>query len=729
MPGVLLMKSKYIEPVNKSKNIIYNISLAVNCLLVFLLLFENRIVLPAWLQVAGRMHPMILHFPIVFVVLYVGWFLFFQKRVSPTETAINIGEWLLLHASFTSAVTALMGLFLSREEGYDAEALQWHKWTGVLVSLTTLLWYSLRNFFQQSKALVALSSAVSFFIILIAGHQGAGITHGQNFLLAPLLPEKKQKQVLFEDAIVFNDMVRPILQTKCMSCHNSKKAKGDLIMETEELLLKGGKDGKLWDTTEADLGLMMNRIHLPLETKKHMPPQGKPQLTDEEINILKSWIKEGADFKIKVIELAAGTDLRKAAEKIFSTIESDDYDFAAAEESKVQSLNNNYRTVYPLAKGSPALGAELFGASQFNSSALKDLLEVKKQLVSLNLNKMPLKDEDLKTISEFSQLRKLNLSFTGITGKTLDELTKLKELRHLSLSGNKLSVDDVKKISGLPQLSKLFLWSNGLKEEDLKQLQQVNKNLAIETGFYGDTLTLKLTPPILENEERIIAKPLPLKLKHYIKGATIRYTLDGSDPDSINSPVYNNNVILNSNTQLKAKAYKSGWYTSDIIESYFYASKYKSDSLIHFFPPDEQYKDAKNKTLIDQEKGDNNFRGGKWVGFRKTKMESLLFFNNPVELSSITLSTLIDIGGYIMPPASIEVWGGDDKNNLKLLGRLTPEQPTMSKPAFQKGFELKFKPTTVRYIKLIATPVAKLPAWHPGKGDKGWIFTDEIFVN
>ena len=52
-------------------------------------------------------------------------------------------------------------------------------------------------------------------------------------------------------------------------------------METKELLLKGGKTGKLWDSTAADFGLLMKRIHLPVETKKHMPPQGKPQLTDD----------------------------------------------------------------------------------------------------------------------------------------------------------------------------------------------------------------------------------------------------------------------------------------------------------------------------------------------------------------------------------------------------------------------------------------------------------------
>jgi uncharacterized membrane protein len=105
---------------------------------------------------------------------------------------------------------------------------------------------------------------------------------------------------------------RPILETKCMGCHNSKKAKGELVMETRELLLKGGKDGKLWDSTEADFGLLMRRIHLPLEAKKHMPPQGKPQLSEEEISILGQWIKSGADFKVKVVDLDPNSELRKA---------------------------------------------------------------------------------------------------------------------------------------------------------------------------------------------------------------------------------------------------------------------------------------------------------------------------------------------------------------------------------------------------------------------------------
>jgi len=93
------------------------------------------------------------------------------------------------------------------------------------------------------------------------------------------------------------------------------------------------------------------------------------------------------------------------------------------------------------------------------------------------------------------------------------------------------------------------------------------------------------------------------------------------------------------------------------------------------------------------------------------------------------VSGLIDIEAYLMPPASLEVWGGNDPKQLRLLSRITPEQPSQVKPAYQKVYELKFKPVAARYFKIVANPVSKLPKWHPGKGQKGWFFTDEVFVN
>ncbi|MBL7755861.1 MAG: hypothetical protein JNL59_00655, partial [Chitinophagaceae bacterium] len=111
------------------KSFLFNITITLNVLLVFLLFFESRIAIPAWLQVAGRMHPMILHFPLVLVVLYAV----LSLRTNKKEAGEN-DQLLLLLAAFSAALAAAMGFFLSREEGYEADALAWHKWPGLILS-------------------------------------------------------------------------------------------------------------------------------------------------------------------------------------------------------------------------------------------------------------------------------------------------------------------------------------------------------------------------------------------------------------------------------------------------------------------------------------------------------------------------------------------------------------------------------------------------------------------
>lgn len=713
----------------KVKNILFNVSFLLNCLLVFLVLVENKISIPAWLQVAGRMHPLMLHLPITLFILCIGWFLFAERR-SENETAQNIGDWLLLLTSVTAVITSLMGLFLSKENGYEADKIVWHKWGGILTSVIAAVWFAYRNQLRKSRALNISTAVVGFILILITGHQGANITHGENFLLAPVSPDKTAPKVLLEDAYVFKDMVQPIIQSKCINCHNNQKAKGNLIMETEALLLKGGKNGKLWDVNEPEFGLMMQRLHLPEAAKKHMPPKGKPQLSEEELQVIYYWVKGGADFKKKVMDLPEQDTLRILAASIFNTIETDDYSFAAADEKIIKSLNTNYRVVYPLAQESPALGVNFFGAQFYQAKQLEELLKVKEQIVTLNLNKMPVKDDEMKTIIQFPNLRKLNLSFSAITGKTINTLLKLKELKHLSLSGTTVKLSDVASLSGLKKLTHLYLWNTNIKEEETKTLLANNKSLVIETGYKGDTAVIKLNAPILENEDYVIDTPVHLRLKHYINGVAIRYTMDGTDPDSIRSLLYDKNVVLTKNTTVKAKAFKPGWISSDIMETYFYRAKLKGDTVIHLLPPDASYGDEKGRTLIDLVKGEgNNFKSGKWLGFRLNKMESVVGFKTPQTVSSVTLSTLIDLSSYIFPPVTIEVWGAAEDGKYRKLNSLTPVQPTALAPVYLKAFEINFSPVTLKSIKVIAVPVAKLPSWHPGKGDKGWVFTDEVFIN
>jgi hypothetical protein len=53
----------------------------------------------------------------------------------------------------------------------------------------------------------------------------------------------------------------------------------------------------------------------------------------------------------------------------------------------------------------------------------------------------------------------------------------------------------------------------------------------------------------------------------------------------------------------------------------------------------------------------------------------------------------------------------------------------MEAPGYMKGYDLSFAPVLAKCIKLVVVPVNKLPNWHRGKGENGWIFVDEIFLN
>ena len=106
-----------------------------------------------------------------------------------------------------------------------------------------------------------------------------------------------------------------------------------------------------------------------------------------------------------------------------------------------------------------------------------------------------------------------------------------------------------------------------------------------------------------------------------------------------------------------------------------------------------------------------------------------MWFNDTVTISNVIVGTLLNTGGSIMPPLSVEIWGGNDEAHLKKITRFVPAQPGKQEPAGIKPYEINFDPVTLKYVKIVAEPVSKLPKWHPGKGKRGWLFVDEVFVN
>ncbi|HZX58939.1 MAG TPA: hypothetical protein VFE54_09440, partial [Mucilaginibacter sp.] len=95
-----------------------------------------------------------------------------------------------------------------------------------------------------------------------------------------------------------------------------------------------------------------------------------------------------------------------------------------------------------------------------------------------------------------------------------------------------------------------------------------------------------------------------------------------------------------------------------------------------------------------------------------------------------TLNTLKNIGAQIFLPSEIQVWGGRDPQHLKLLNTLRTAEQKKNDPSIVQGLTCKLNGTgPLQCIKVVAKPIAKLPAWHYAKGKPSWVFADEVFVN
>src|SRR6188768_335674 len=337
------------------QRILSNLTFFIIVMLLFLLFFQNKVSLPPSLQAVGRMHPLLLHLPIgLLVISFILWI----GRKNIEATSFQKIFILVLHVTaFTAALTALMGFFLSREGGYDENILLKHKILGITtaaLSYTLLLLY--RSFPERNFAFGAMM-ALSTAAMIAGSHFGSNLTRGEGFVWQPLRNGNIEEEKITDTSSLFTAAIRPILRSKCFSCHNEKKAKGGLIMTTDEKILEGGKNGPVWISGDALNSHIIQKINLPEDEKKHMPPKGKPQLNQEQIDLLFAWIQSGADMKKTMKSYADGDTLKILAAKFIHLPKEESekiYSFAAAPVSTIQKLRGPYCSVFPLSQKSPA---------------------------------------------------------------------------------------------------------------------------------------------------------------------------------------------------------------------------------------------------------------------------------------------------------------------------------------------------------------------------------------
>lgn len=693
----------------------------INPFMIILAVFFQQINPGLFFQWMGKFHPLLLHFPVVFGILIVVYFLFFQKQRFSVETE----KLALLINAFLSSLTAILGLFLAMQNSYEGDLLSFHKWGGVAVALLSWLFIYAVNF-----RFIKILAVIFAFVLLGAAHKGAQLTHGINALDFPEKPSPETENLSLTDSTTtfYEFGIAPILEQKCVSCHGPEKTKGDLQLNSPENILKGGKNGNILNAEINKEAMLLTRIHLPLDDDDHMPPDGKIQLSSEEKRILQKWINAGAGFNTKVIEMANDDSLLILAGSLKKL--PGERNSISTNLPDLAEFNSNYCSANYLYAGSDEAEVNFFQGSFYDRENLKNLAKIKANIVHLNLQGMPLGKEDLDIIVQFENLRKLNLNYTGLDIISLEALKQLPKLEALSICGVECNESSLDKFLEKSPFSSLKVWAENLNEKQLENLLKKYPETEITVGDNLENVKMKINDPVIEQDSSIIQNHLNVTLKHLLNGVTIRYSTNGDEPDSLNSKVYNKPIRLTENTVLKAKVFKEGWLSSNIVQRTFYKSEIHPDTIFLLTAPDKKYSANGAKTLVDFELGEENRTNGKWLGYRATNMEIVIGFDNAKQLKSVSFNALVDIGAYIFPVQKITVLGSNDgKTFEKIVEQLFPEA-TKTEPGGTNSFSCNFPESSAfNYYKFEVANLKKLPAWHPGKGEPAWIFVDELFLN
>ncbi len=142
------------------------------------------------------------------------------------------------------------------------------------------------------------------------------------------------------------------------------------------------------------------------------------------------------------------------------------------------------------------------------------------------------------------------------------------------------------------------------------------------------------------------------------------------------------------------------------------------------------YPASGNNALTDGIRGMLNYSMGNWQGYEGADMDATIDLQQTTSIHKITAGFLSDPGSWIFLPKQVEFYVSTDGKKFTFLDKQT--LPT-AKPSDLNTIAIKdvayaFNPMKVRYIRVKVTAIINCPEWHSGKGNKAWLFSDEIIV-
>ncbi|HVR35137.1 MAG TPA: c-type cytochrome domain-containing protein [Methylomirabilota bacterium] len=114
-------------------------------------------------------------------------------------------------------------------------------------------------------------------------------------------PDVSKLPAAADRPIAFEKDIKPIFEASCAECHGPKRQKSKYRLDDPEIAVKGGSSGEaaiIPGTPEKSVlllqaaGLIKDMEMPPVENRDRFP-----QLTPEQLGLIRAWIAQGAKFE------------------------------------------------------------------------------------------------------------------------------------------------------------------------------------------------------------------------------------------------------------------------------------------------------------------------------------------------------------------------------------------------------------------------------------------------
>lgn len=247
--------------------------------------------------------------------------------------------------------------------------------------------------------------------------------------------------------------------------------------------------------------------------------------------------------------------------------------------------------------------------------------------------------------------------------------------------------------------------------------------------LYPEVKSTVLPMPVISKDRDRFDAPMLITLSSETPKAELHYTLDGTVPTQ-SSPLYKKPFSIDASTVVKARAFLKGSTPSFTATQRYNYDYITSATFVN--SASTPYNFNQETILFDAETGDVNDLSRGWLGFSGKDLDVTLTLGKAISLQDVEMHFAHAPNAWAFAPMQVLVSvSSDGKNFTEPIAakiKYDPSNEAMNN-AQQVTIRVDVEQANVRYVRVVARALEKIPSWHKAKGLKPWVLVDEITLN